>query len=222
MAAAPVTLERPVVVIGGYRSWSSLAAGLRGRLLTLTGAESKDILAASHTLRGTFAGSLRVVRRQIEAWRSDVADGSVEIDLVGISMGGLLSRALAGGVLDGPSLSACRIFTLASPHRGARLAETIRPDPAAGDMRAGSAVLAKLDAAWPDRRYELIPYAVLNDAWVGATRASPPGLDPIWTPGARVMSHFSVSVAPGIQADLARRLRGEDPIAGPASRPPRD
>ncbi|MEM7622789.1 MAG: hypothetical protein AAF235_06250, partial [Planctomycetota bacterium] len=145
-----------------------------------------------------------------------------EVDLVGISMGGLVARALASEAFGSPPLNATRVFTLASPHGGAKLADKIALDPAAMAMREGSEMLARLDGAWHDRGYDLVPYAVLNDTLVGATRTAPPGMDPVWTPGTHVLSHFTVSETPGIIGDIARRLRNEPPLAGPASPVPCD
>lgn len=222
MARTPTRLERPVLVLAGYRAWPLMANTLRGQLIRLTSGEPRDILAVSYTNRGRFEDALSVARRRIAAWRLEVARGHGEVDIVGISMGGLVARALASDTFGGPPLNATRVFTLATPHGGARLADRIAPEPAARGMRAGSDLLGSLDAAWSQRGYELTPYAVLNDTWVGATRTTPPGLDPIWTPGSHLLSHFTVSEVPGIMADIARRLRGEPPLAGEACPPPHD
>lgn len=221
MRASPGALARPVVVLGGYRSWPMMARTLRNELAGLTSAADEQMLDVSYSLRGDFDAAVRVARARIAAWQTAVATGVAELDVVGISMGGLVGRALAMG-WGGPALRVVRLFTLASPHRGALLAERIAPEPAARGMRAGSAMLRRLDEGLAEGQYTLVPYAVLNDTWVGATRTAPPGHEPIWTAGTRVLSHFMASESPGIIADVARRLRGEAALAGPASRPPRD
>lgn len=220
MTADPRPLQRPVAVLSGYRSWWAMAHELRWRLIERTSQRPQDIIAVSYIDLGDIdaaaARALRAIRAAFPP--SAVPDG---IDLVGISMGGLVARRLASGAVGEPP-PVRRIFTLASPHRGALLAERIAPDPAARAMRPGSAFLQSLDAAWPQRRYDLIPYAVLNDTWVGATRSAPPDTLPIWTPGTRILSHFCVSKVPGITADIARRLRTEPLLAAPATPPPHD
>jgi pimeloyl-ACP methyl ester carboxylesterase len=169
-------------------------------------------------------------RQQIAEAVPGVLEGRQDIDLIGVSMGGLVSRVLAakegivseGGVtpFERP-LRVARIFTLASPHRGALLAEKIRPNSAARDMKPASRFLQHLDAQLAMRDYELRCYSRIRDGWVGATRSSPPGFGVIWTPGLIWGSHFTVSFDARVLADICRHLRGEEPLARP-SVPPRD
>ena len=69
-------------------------------------------------------------------------------------------------------------------------------------------------------------YAQLRDWWVGAGRAAPPGMVPIWTDtegaAARVFSHFQINFNRRVLRDIARRLRGEEPVARCGSLPPCD
>lgn len=164
-------------------------------------------------------------------WPSHEQGWTREVDVVGVSMGGLVARAGAAGVGAGGGPSAGgrrlrigRLFTLGTPHCGARLAELARPDAAARDMRAGSAFLSRLDeargASERGALYEMVCYTRLRDSWVGAGRTAPPGLDVHWVSGWRVLSHVTVSMDPRIVVDIARRLRGEDPLARPDGRPP--
>jgi hypothetical protein len=134
-------------------------------------------------------------------------------------------RAQAG--LGGCGHAVLRIrtlFTLATPHRGALLAGLVRPDRAARQMRPGADTLNRLHRL--SGGYELVPYAMLRDWWVGSTRAAPDGHVPIWvdpqTAGERFASHFAINRQPLIVADIARRLRGEDPLARPGPPPPVD
>lgn len=219
MSRTPKALDRPVVVLGGYRSWPFLASRLRDRLIALTSGEATDIVAISYTLRSRFDDAASIAMDRLRSWRTDVADATTEVDIVGISMGGLVARALLAGN-DGPR--SARVFTLATPHRGARLAERIAPDDAARAMVPDSPTLQRLDHAWMSRSYELIPYAVLDDHWVGASRTAPAGVDPLWTSGPPLISHLSMSALPGVIADIARRLRGEQPLAKAPSPPPRE
>jgi hypothetical protein len=220
MRADPTPLERPVVVLGGYKAWPVMAGALRGQLVRLTSQEPGDIIDVSYTLRGDIDKAVAIAIDRIErAFPSADPDRTREVDVVGISMGGLVARRAA---MDrgGKRLRIRRLFTLASPHGGAKLAERIRPDRASRDMRAGSAFLDELDRAWPGTADEVYPYAVLNDTWVGATRTMPPGHDgALWTRGSVVASHFTVSANRRIVADIALRLRGEPPLSGAPSPP---
>ena len=67
----------------------------------------------------------------------------------------------------GRRLKIVRLFTLGTPHGGAKLAEVARPDAAARDMRAGSAFLTALDRSLAGASYELVCYTRLRDTWVG-------------------------------------------------------
>lgn len=148
-------------------------------------------------------------------------------------MGGLVARLAAlapearepfGIPTELPRLNIARLFTLATPHRGASLAGIVALDAAARDMKPGSPFLRDLDAAEPDPRlYEMVCYARLRDAWVGATNTAPPGTNPIWVPTpARNLAHLTVSRDRRILLDIARRLRGEPPLALEPSPPPRN
>lgn len=224
--AEPAALERPVVILAGYRAIPSMALRLADRLAYLTGAPREQFYAISYTFGSNMDTIAELITARVERrWPSDDPDATIEVDVVGISMGGLIARhaALPQDQRDftGKRLRIHTLYTLASPHRGALLAERVAPDKAARAMRPGSAFLERLDAALDSADYTLVPYAVLNDDWVGATRTAPPGMDPIWSPGSRFFSHFNVSDDPRVLADLARRLRGEEPLASP-SPPPHD
>lgn len=231
LRANPKPLPRPVVVLGGYHSPKIVASNLAATLRELTGESRSRIIAVSYSDEGDIPAAIREADRAIRAALPEVNSGA-EIDIVGISMGGLVARALAGGLgqaaesdapaqLPGQPLNVRRIFTLASPHRGAILAEVIALEPAARDMRGGSKFLAELDTALPSATFELICYGRPRDTWVGATRTAPPGRDPIWTSGRLIFTHFTVHQDERILADLARRLREEPPLGQP-SPPPRD
>jgi hypothetical protein len=68
-------------------------------------------------------------------------------------------------------------------------------------------------------------YALLRDWMVGATRAAPAGMDPVWVdpegPASRMLSHFASVYDPRVSLDIATILRGGEPIGRPST-PPRD
>lgn len=226
MTSEPRPLERPVVVLAGYRSPPMLAPSLKARLVRLTSHEHDDYLAVGYMLQSEFDNLVEfTVKRVDDRWPSEDPDQTIEVDVVAISMGGLVARYAAvptdRRTAGGKRLNIRRLYTLASPHQGAKLADAIAPDRAARAMRPGSDFLAMLDSELELSGYELVCYAHLNDVWVGATRTAPPGQEPIWNGGTAIMSHFTASQDKRFHIDIARRLRGEEPLGEP-SRPPRD
>ncbi len=228
MRAEPVPLERPVIILAGYRSWPMLVQGVRYRLFPVTSGDSADFLPISYTLRGDIEEIAGLVTRRIdERWPSGPSGETVEVDVIGVSMGGLVARTASLPLGDLPGGSETRekrlkigtLYTMGTPHTGAVLAERIAPDRAARSMKPGSEFLEYLNAQLDAHEFEIVPYAHLNDTWVGATNAAPPGQEPIWTGGTRVMSHFSITTDDRIMADLARRLRGEAPLGSPSPAP---
>lgn len=232
MAQHPCPLERPLVILNGYRSPSFLLGGLASRLAHATSGNTRDLLVINFIADSRFEA---MVARTIEAvdarWPSDDPRNTVEVDVVGVSMGGLVARLAA---IESPrtigddndadnaprALRVRRLFTLATPHQGASIARWIALDDAARDMRPGSAFLERLDTA--PRGYELVCYAHLRDITVGATRAAPPGVMPIWTGGTLLFSHGATAQDVVIIADIARRIRGEPPLLVPDLPPPRN
>lgn len=236
MSASPVALARPVVVLSGYRSPPMLGPLLATRLASLTTGREDDFLTVSYIMHHRMNDIARlVVDRVEERWPSDDPDRTVEVDVVAISMGGLIARLAALPVEDRPSgepqdappdtgkrLRIARLITFGTPHRGAKLAQQVHPDSAARAMRPGSNFLTALNERTASAEYELVCYTQTHDTWVGATNTAPPGSDPIWVRGPALFSHFSVSTNRTLLADAARRLRGEEPLLAEPSPPPSD
>lgn len=225
LTANPVGLERPVVVFGGWHALPSMADRALSRLCDATSQDEDDFLNVSFPLTISIgAAADHAVRRVDRRWPSDSDTETVEVDVVAVSMGGLVAReaALREPIRGGPRkrLKIRRLYTLATPHRGAGLARYIYIDPASRDMRPGSKYLQELDTR--EIGYEIVPYAHLNDTWVGATRAAPPGRHALWTRGTLLISHFTVTINRLVLADIARRLRGEEPIMVEGAAPPCD
>lgn len=229
LRANPVALERPVIVLGGWRSPRFSPRSVESVLRPLTSGRAEDFLTIAYPLAGSVEAA---AGRALKAIRARFADRH-EFDIVGISMGGLVARLLLHGLVRdaGPGstpIRAKRLFTLATPHAGAVLADYIRPDRAASSMRRGSALLSRLASLSPEGQYEFVPYAQLRDWWVGATRTAPPDWEtqPRWldaeTRFAKVLSHFAINHDPRILADIALKLRGEEPVSRKGTRPPRD
>ncbi len=236
MEAAPVGVTRPVVVLSGYRAPSFSANNLASTVRELTGAKEDRVLAISYVF-GDDIPTLadRVAQKVAEAFGSDVDPltgerWTHEVDVVAVSMGGLVARTAWAEPTDvgrelGVRLNIKTLYTLGTPHKGAKIARYIHIDDAARQMIPGSAFLANLREASPggggSGSYTIVPYATLRDGWVGARNSAPEGQEPIWVPGRVVLSHQLITLENRILADLGRRLRGEVPLGEPSA-PPRD
>ena len=244
LASAPVTLHRPVLLLNGYHGPDFQVLVLKEQLRRHTTGPSGDWLAISYFAASDLPTMVRKVMGcvhkrwpELQTSPGETSPRTVPLDVVAISIGGIVAKLAAVGLnsvglrpvgFGGPELprlNIARLFTLATPHQGARLADKIAPDPAASAVKFGSPFLANLHTAWTAdehlRAVEQVCYTRLDDQWVGATRAAPLGQLPIWLEGCGPASHATVSRDPRILADLALRLRGEAPLAK-ASAPPRD
>ena len=225
MRQAPRPLERPVVVVHGLGpAVASRVVANHIRRLT----RDRRVITASYDSLGSFdAARRRVVGAVERAFPDRDPHRTREVDVVAISMGGVVARYAAAPPVDakGKRLKVARLFTISSPHRGAAMAAL----PAVlgrtqRDLRRGSIFLRELarrEAALPP--YELVPYGRLGDAVVGAENTAPAGTTPIWVPNLLLEdAHLTAFADPRILADIARRLRREEPFAsGPAEPLPR-
>jgi pimeloyl-ACP methyl ester carboxylesterase len=226
MKAQPKGLDRPLLVLDGWRQPDFSSWALAQTLRTLTGADKSAVLSASYLTRADLnVIADDVIGRVEKKWPSADPGWTTEVDVVGFSMGGIVARTAAmqrEASRAGKRLRIHRLYTLATPHRGAKLAMRIALDQAARDMRPGTDFLKRLDEALPDCGYELVCYAHTNDIIVGARNTAPPGREPIWTQGTLFFSHMTTRLDRRILADLALRLRDEPPLALKASEPPCD
>jgi hypothetical protein len=226
MDAQPRLPSRPVVVIGGIFNSQARVDRLAARLRALT-ADEAVIAAVEVRSASSFDAALTNLHATL---RSDPRmEPPVEVDVVAVSMGGLVARYAALDPAlradDGPGSRATsappvrirRLFTLATPHRGALTAQLPLPQARVRDMRAGSHFLSVLDADLPRQRargLELYPYVRRGDAVVGAAATAPPGEHPIWVANQPFrFAHSSIDADERILADVARRLRGEPPFS---------
>jgi hypothetical protein len=224
MESEPMLVDRPIVVLAGWRQmWPTPISDLSAPIQRLTGASPEDVLTISYPLAGSIEPlDELVVRRVEERWPSDSGEETVEVDVVGMSMGGLVARRAAIAQEGRKRLKIRRLFTIATPHRGAAMASYVFIDAASYSMRPGSDYLAVLDEALSSADYEMYCYARLNDLTVGATNTAPEGEEPFWVSGSHLLSHIGSGSDPRIIADIARRLRGESALAVKGTAPPRD
>lgn len=212
MRVDPRPLERPLVIAGGIHDPGRVSRHVVAVMRAVSGPDDQ-ILAVTFVGAddNTFAECRdHLVAAVQAAYPADDPAETVEVDVIGFSMGGLVARAAAAPREDGRRLVIRRLFTICTPHRGATMAEWPTLDRRVIDMRPGSEFLAGLDAALPASDYELVAYARLDDAIVGTENTAPPGSTPWWvdTPP-MTFAHLRAGHDPRILADIARRLRGE-------------
>lgn len=216
MKRDPKPLQRPLIVAGGVHDPGFIARNVARKFRAVTSCDDRIISVSFFGPgRGTFEACAKHLVDAVEqAFPSDDPDLTVEVDVVGFSMGGLVARHAADPNSPGQRLNIRRLFTISSPHRGARLASLPTADQRTIDMRPGSAFLADLDSHLPGADYELLAYTRLGDMIVGPENASPPGMLPWWVANAPFSpAHLAAGTDPRILADIARRLRNEAPFA---------
>ena len=235
MQREPVTLDRPVVVLGGWGDIGVVTHTLTSKLRRATtggrdggrgggGGDADRFMGVSFPLSFTFdAAARRLVEQVRDRYSGDDADQTVEVDVVAFSMGGLVARHAAAERVDKngealPRLRIARLFTISTPHRGADAAGPLLPDPRVQDMRAGSAFLSTLDEALRAQPYPITAYVRLDDPIVGEHNAAPmgqaAGVSGVYWVASRpfTLAHTGAAGDPRIVADIARRLRGERPL----------
>lgn len=221
MREDPRDLDRPVVVLSGIYDpgligWSVV------RSLDRISTDAHPVIGVAFPLTWSFDACRDHVFDVVD--RKLGIDGEAytgEVDVVGLSMGGLVARyCTMPRAEDGRSLDIRRLYTVASPHRGARLAGLAFFDARARDMNVGSPFLVALDAHRREHPMDIVAYARLDDMIVGEHRSAPTGQQSYWvaTPFGE-FGHLSSHRDARILADIARRLRGEPPLTAPMPGP---
>ena len=213
MEASPLPASRPILVIGGYADPGIVTSQLAAHLREVLTPESKIVVVAPG-LTGTMDEARRIVLDAIEKdLPSEDPVWTAEVDVVGVSMGGLVARyAAMPGEDSRKRLKIARLMTISTPHRGADWAMMPTIEDRVVDMRADSAFLCSLDEA--EQCFEVLPYCRLNDWIVGCENASPPGRTAWWVQNQPFQfGHLDAHKDPRILADISRRLRGEEAYA---------
>jgi hypothetical protein len=213
MRASPAPLERPLVVLGGinevgYGPWLTrreIDPVVRGKVTTIV-----------YPLADRFTYCRKKVIEGVDrAFGSTRDDETVEVDVIGQSMGGVI--AMFSAMRDdsfGKRLRIRRLFTLASPLNGARLANAlswVSPLPLHHDLRTESVNKLKLHDSID---YDVVSYTRLNDGIVGARYAYLPTAPGVWWVDHPPfdLPHTGCFADVRVLADIARRLRGESPL----------
>jgi len=210
MQSEPRPLPRPVVVIDGYLDPGIGSAVVGSWVRKLTPDERQVISVNLLTCTNFDACRARIVAAVEDAFPSDDPEATCEVDVIGLSMGGVAARyaalptevdpvTMASEALPvetqpfaptpveplkptGKRLKIATLFTLSSPHLGATMADvpTYLFIGTQRDMRRGSAFLSRLNDADHQPDYPIIPYVRLADITIGEENAAPPGQTPIW------------------------------------------
>ncbi len=211
--SSPTSLARPVVVLGGWADPGFATSTLRQSIEKSFVAPR--VVDVSFVLIGDFDDCReRVLDRVDEALGRDDDGQPIEVDVIAVSMGGVVARyaAVERDAEPARRLRIARLFTIASPHRGAAMAPLPTFDPLQIAMRPGSPFLAQLESERSRQDFPIIPYVRLGDAIVGSEQAAPFGQAVFWVPNRPLEgAHLTAFSDPRIQADIFRRLRGEPP-----------
>src|SRR5262245_47548826 len=175
-------LDRPILILGGYADpgIGGLAVGSAVRKRVGEG----RIITVSFAFCSTFDQCRRKVIEAVDReLPSDDPNQTVEVDVIGLSMGGLVGRYAAAPIPGQKALNVRRMFTVSSPHLGATRAIVLpRITQMQEDMRPQSAFLTRLEATETGINYALFPYTRLEDDVVGAKYAAPRGRTAWWVP----------------------------------------
>jgi pimeloyl-ACP methyl ester carboxylesterase len=223
MQSARVNTVRPVIVLAGYQDPGFGAAAMARRLRRAFIDPDRIISIPFFADESFDAARDRAIREINAVFPSADPKTTLEVDVVAISMGGLVARHAARAREDGGRrLRIARLFTIATPHQGARLATLPTFDRKQIDMRIDSEFIIALNADPMSSDFEIIPYGRLGDAIVGIERVAPPGEAPWWVPNQPMaFAHLTAASDSRIVADILRRLRYERPLTiGEPSPPP--
>ena len=219
MADDPKPLARPLVIVGGYLGPGLLLVPLRCEIRSMTDDDRIKTVTLA-TCCDFDDCRRRIIASTDRAFPTDDPNSTTEVDVIAVSMGGLAARYAAAPVPPGGDgeprrrLRIARLFTISSPHRGANLADLPTFHRLACQMRRGSDFLADLrDAEAEAPAYPIYPYVRLGDFVVGQRNAAPFGRAAWWVPTPFLQEpHLLAPDDPRIIADIARRLRGEEPF----------
>lgn len=211
----PRPYDRPIVIAAGYMDPGPGCAHAATILRSLTPDPSQVIVVPFFSVSSFDACRERLINKLQAAFPSDDPARTVEVDVIGVSMGGLVALDAAlprDGAL--PALNIARLFTIATPHRGADYAKLPTLDSRVKSMRAGSPFLTRLDEVQQDPTFEIVAYTRLTDDMVGTPNTIPyQGLH-YWLPNPPFQfAHLQAQRDARILADIARRLRNETPLS---------
>ena len=209
MGSVPVRLDRPLVVVSGIGDPAISSTAILRKLVP---AVEGTVVGVDFFGESTFDGARQKLLRETATALGTDLDHLPPVDVVAFSMGGLVARHAAIPDEAGRSLPIARLFTICTPHEGARLAGIPIGTPQSDDMAPTSDFILRLHSARRD--YDLICYCRLDDVTVGEEFAAPEGTPVWWVPTPfGEWGHMQAFYDSRILIDIARRLRGETPFS---------
>ena len=154
------SLPRPVVIIGGIGD-PFIGVTRVGRYIKENTREQR-VIGVSPGFAPSFDAAADQVVDAVERYFPSMdADQTVEVDVIGISMGGLVARhaAAPGRGVGRKRLNVRRMYTLAAPHSGAMWADWFGFVGPPAAMRTGSDFLGRL--VWRERTTEADDYELV-------------------------------------------------------------
>lgn len=210
------SLPRPVVVLGGIHDPGFAPAHIADVIRDSVPDRTQVIDVAFFGTLSFDSCAAKLINEIDHSFPNTTNATTIEIDVIGFSMGGLVARYAASDAYfakSGRRLRIARLFTISTPHAGADLADLPTFDQRAKDMREGSAFLASLNATQrPEQTYAIFAYVRLHDGVVGEEHAAPPGEAAWWVPSGFTLAHTLAGHDERILADILRRLRNEEPF----------
>src|SRR5687767_9138815 len=142
----PRPLTRPLVIVGGYLDPNVSPAYLKCQYNRLT--HDDRIVTVVVGFSRTFEEARdKIIRAVDERFPSDDPNLTVEVDVIGASLGGLVARYAAAPSRDPTStrrLNIARLFTISSPHGGAFAAGFVTLTTFQHDLRPNSDLVQHL------------------------------------------------------------------------------
>lgn len=215
MIRDPKPLRRPVVVLGPWMDPGLAEAALVTLLKQVSGQDR--VIGVSFLLNSKMndcrASVISAVERRFPC---NDFERTVPVDVVAFSMGGIIARHAAmvedSPWMRGKRLNIVRLFTIGSPHRGAKMAFLVAGERQARAMEPNSRFLTRLNHSEARRDYTIFPYVRLGDTIVGTEYTAPPGQVPWWVANEPLeAAHLGAFTDRRILADILRRLRYEPP-----------
>ena len=214
MEEHPKAPVRPVVIAGGW-------GGTNLSKLPVT-KDLRRALGPRNVIVVTFNGckNFEECRRRLiggvqRALKSKDPMSTPEVDVVGISLGGLVAVDAAGmpvdPLTDGRQMRIANLYTISTPFYGANMA-FFPGSKFLDDMQENSDYLKRIRNEVKDADYNIVAYGRLGDFWVGVDNVSATGYPFYWLPNRGFEDAHHGFNDPRIIADIAKRLRGEKPF----------
>ena len=220
--AHPQRLNRPLLIVGGFMDPGIAPLLLKHQFNGFT--NDSRIVWVSLGDCCTFDDCRKKIIRAVDRdFPTTDPAMTAEVDVIGYSLGGVAVRFAATKELDPHKplrrLRIARLFTISSPHRGARVANfPVQLLSLQKSLRPNSPFIEALNSS-ANPQYPIYCYVRLGDTIVGDDNAAPPVRTAWWVPTpAFSLPHINAFSDPRIIADILLRLRGQTPLStDPAS-----